>query len=78
MMRQFLTLFALVATMMAADTNAFVSQNHGFVATTQKSSSSLHMTVLTYGSKKKDFKAGSKLSAACSALGVKPRYNCKK
>ena len=76
MMRQFLTLFALVAMMVGTD--AFVSQNNAFVATTQKSSSSLQMTVLTYGNKKKDFKPGSKLSAACSALGVKPRYNCKK
>jgi hypothetical protein len=41
-------------------------------------SSTLQMTVLTYGNKKKDFKAGSPLKSACAALGVKPRYSCKK
>jgi hypothetical protein len=36
------------------------------------------MTVLTYGTKKKDFKAGSSLKSAVSALGVKPKYSCTK
>lgn len=43
-----------------------------------RSSSALSMTVLTYGNKKKNFRAGSPLKNACAALGVKPRYNCKK
>jgi hypothetical protein len=42
------------------------------------SSSVLRMTVLTYGSKKKDFKPGTPLSKAVEQLGVKPRYSCKK
>ena len=41
-------------------------------------SSALHMTVLTYNGKKKDFKAGSPLSKAVQQLGIKPRYSCKK
>ena len=44
----------------------------------QRSSSSLQMTVLSYGGKKKDFKPGSPLSKAVQQLGVKPRYSCKK
>ncbi len=40
--------------------------------------SSLQMTLLTYNGKKKDFKAGSPLSAAAAALGVKPKYSCRK
>jgi hypothetical protein len=39
---------------------------------------SLRMTVLTYGSKKKDFKPGSAMSSAMSALGVPIKYSCKK
>lgn len=39
---------------------------------------SLQMTVLSYGGKKKDFKPGSPLKSAASALGVKPKYSCKK
>jgi hypothetical protein len=39
---------------------------------------SLQMTVLTYGGKKKNFKPGSPLKSAASALGVKPKYSCKK
>ena len=38
----------------------------------------LDMTILTYGSKKKDFKAGSPMSAAMKALGVPVKYSCKK
>mmetsp|Transcript_4156 Transcript_4156/g.5448 ORF Transcript_4156/g.5448 Transcript_4156/m.5448 type:complete len:114 (+) Transcript_4156:125-466(+) len=41
-------------------------------------SSSLDMTVLAYGSKKKDFKAGSPLSTAVKQLGVPVKYSCKK
>jgi len=40
--------------------------------------SSLQMTILSYNGKKKDFKAGSPLSSAAAALGVKPKYSCKK
>jgi len=41
-------------------------------------SSSIKMTILTYGSKKKNFKAGSPLKNACANLGIKPKYSCKK
>ena len=39
---------------------------------------SLEMTVLSYGGKKKNFQAGSSLKSAVAALGVKPKYSCKK
>ncbi|GKY99320.1 hypothetical protein MPSEU_000887100 [Mayamaea pseudoterrestris] len=41
-------------------------------------STTLDMTVLTYGTKKKDFKPGSPLSSAVKALGVPVKYSCKK
>ncbi len=41
-------------------------------------SSSLHMTVLSYNGKKKNFKPGSPLSKALPAIGIRPRYSCKK
>ena len=51
----------------------------GFMVTLQKhSSSSLQMTVLSHNGKKKNFKPGSPLKNACSALGVRPKYSCKK
>jgi hypothetical protein len=40
--------------------------------------STLQMTVLSYGGKKKDFKAGSSLKSAVASLGVKPKYSCTK
>jgi ferredoxin len=40
--------------------------------------SSLHMTVLSYNGKKKDFKPGSPLKSAVASLGVKPKYSCQK
>eukprot|EP00534_Pseudo-nitzschia_fraudulenta_P003239 CAMPEP_0201116410 /NCGR_PEP_ID=MMETSP0850-20130426/706_1 /ASSEMBLY_ACC=CAM_ASM_000622 /TAXON_ID=183588 /ORGANISM="Pseudo-nitzschia fraudulenta, Strain WWA7" /LENGTH=91 /DNA_ID=CAMNT_0047380483 /DNA_START=216 /DNA_END=491 /DNA_ORIENTATION=+ len=43
-----------------------------------KTSSSLEMTILSYNGKKKNFKAGSPLSKALPAIGIKPRYSCKK
>ena len=43
-----------------------------------RSSTELKMTILTYGGKKMDFKAGSPLKAACAKLGVKPKYSCAK
>jgi hypothetical protein len=73
-MRQFLALLFSIA-LFAAGCNGFVS--HAFL-TPPRESCALHMTLLTYGSKQKDFPPGSKLSAACSSLGVKPRYSCKK
>ena len=39
---------------------------------------SLDMTVLAYGSKKKDFKEGSPMSTAVKQLGVPVKYSCKK
>jgi hypothetical protein len=41
-------------------------------------SSGLHMTILTYNGKKKNFPAGSPLSRACAQLGVPVKYSCKK
>merc|ERR1712232_214772 len=41
-------------------------------------SSSLGMTVLSNGMKKKDFKPGTPLSRALPQIGIKPRYSCKK
>lgn len=41
-------------------------------------SSSLGMTILTYNGKKKNFKAGSPLSRALPAIGIRPKYSCKK
>jgi len=76
-MRQFLALFALVALLACTGTSAFAPQQNAFVSQA-KTSTALEMTVLRYGSKKKDFKPGSPLSSACAALGVKPKYNCKK
>lgn len=55
--------------------------SNAFLAPTPPSavtkSTALEMTVLTYKGKKRDFKAGSPLKNACSALGVKPKYSCK-
>ncbi|KAL7573687.1 hypothetical protein ACA910_007730 [Epithemia clementina (nom. ined.)] len=36
------------------------------------------MTVLTYGTKKKDFKPGSPMSTAMKQLGVPVKYSCQK
>jgi uncharacterized protein (UPF0333 family) len=69
----------LVLAVVLAVSNAFVVSPSTFgVAAVSTSSSALEMTILTYGGKKKDFKAGSPLKNACSALGVKPKYSCKK
>ena len=54
-------------------TSLRVPSSHTTTATT-----ALHMTLLTYNGQKKDFKAGSPLKNACAALGVKPKYSCKK
>lgn len=50
---------------------------NGHVSTIHKSTS-LHMTVLSYNGKKKNFKAGSPLSKALPAIGIRPKYSCKK
>lgn len=52
----------------------------GWVSSTHRrpSATALHMTLLTYNGQKKDFKAGTPLKNACAALGVKPKYSCKK
>jgi hypothetical protein len=42
------------------------------------SDSKLHMTILTYKGKKKDFKAGSPLKVAVKQLGVPVKYSCNK
>uniref|UniRef100_A0A7R9WSN6 2Fe-2S ferredoxin-type domain-containing protein n=1 Tax=Craspedostauros australis TaxID=1486917 RepID=A0A7R9WSN6_9STRA len=44
----------------------------------QQSSTTLSMTILTNGNKKKNFKPGSPLKSAVAALGVKPKYSCRK
>ena len=43
-----------------------------------RGSTQLEMTVLTYGAKKRNFRAGSSLKQAANALGVKPKYSCRK
>lgn len=42
------------------------------------STSALHMTILSYKGKKKDFKAGSPLKVAVKQLGVPVKYSCNK
>lgn len=72
-MKSFMSLiFALVC--VVASVNAFTS----VAPTNFQSSTALDMTVLTYNGKKKNFRAGSPMKNAASALGVKPRYSCKK
>mmetsp|Transcript_19267 Transcript_19267/g.27774 ORF Transcript_19267/g.27774 Transcript_19267/m.27774 type:complete len:124 (+) Transcript_19267:198-569(+) len=69
----------------------FATLSDAFVVspTTQRQSSALSIfgggggggagqTKLTYKGKSKSFKPGSPLSKAVSALGVKPKYSCKK
>ena len=72
-MKSFLSLIiALVA--LAANINAFMSIS----SPSYQRTSPLEMTVLTYGAKKKNFKAGSPMKKAAAGLGIKPRYSCKK
>jgi hypothetical protein len=70
-MKSFVFVLALITILSVAD--AFVITNKPVAF-----KSCLHMTLLTYGSKKMDFKPGSPLKNACAALGVKPKYSCKK
>ncbi|KAL3791347.1 hypothetical protein ACHAWO_004971 [Cyclotella atomus] len=57
-----------------ASSDAFVSSNNS----ARRTSTSLHMTLLTAGGKKVEVPAGSPLKAACAKLGVKPKYSCNK
>jgi hypothetical protein len=72
-MKSLTVLLALAAALSITD--AFIAINKQVVAF---KSSPLQMTLLTYGSKKQDFKPGSPMKNACAALGVKPKYSCKK
>jgi hypothetical protein len=68
----YFTTFALLL-LTAASVEAFVG--HGAFAV---KSAPLHMTILTYGNKKKNFKPGSPMKSAVAQLGIKPTYSCKK
>lgn len=62
---------------------ALISSSAAFQSTSRKQyrgvkGAPLQMTVLSYNGKKKNFKAGSSLKSAVSALGVKPKYSCRK
>mmetsp|Transcript_43001 Transcript_43001/g.125019 ORF Transcript_43001/g.125019 Transcript_43001/m.125019 type:complete len:113 (+) Transcript_43001:58-396(+) len=73
-MKSFLVCLVLLAILTGS--NAFQS-THGQRKRGVRGSS-LEMTVLTYNGKKMNFKPGSSLSSAAAALGVKPKYSCKK
>mmetsp|Transcript_28003 Transcript_28003/g.80423 ORF Transcript_28003/g.80423 Transcript_28003/m.80423 type:complete len:114 (-) Transcript_28003:98-439(-) len=68
----FFACFAIIST-----SSAFVQTSSGKKHRGVKGNA-LQMTVLTYNGKKKNFKAGSPLKSAASALGVKPKYSCRK
>mmetsp|Transcript_18767 Transcript_18767/g.27748 ORF Transcript_18767/g.27748 Transcript_18767/m.27748 type:complete len:113 (+) Transcript_18767:133-471(+) len=68
-----LTLMLFVTCLLAVG-NAFSTA----FPSSRRTTSSLHMTVLTYNGKKKIFKAGTPLSKAVQQLGIKPTYSCKK
>ena len=65
----------LLAVFVLGLANAFVSHSNINVLRT---SSSLHMTILTANGQKIECKEGSPLSSACAKLGVKPKYSCKR
>ena len=73
-MNHTITLFFIA---MLAAANAFTVSTP-FTTSRLSKSTGLQMTILTYGAKKQDFKAGSPLKSACAKLGVKPKYSCKK
>ena len=84
-MNTFTKITVFVALLFSASIQAFVpsiaSQNDAFATRSlgsSQSSSALSMTVLTYKGKKVDVKEGTPLKNACSRLGVKPKYSCKK
>lgn len=79
-MKSALFLVALVLAMISS-LEAFQSRQQHRRIKGERSSrarTSLDMTVLTYGGKKRNFAAGSPLKSAASALGVKPKYSCRK
>ena len=59
-------------------TSSFPSSSTIPSSSNRSSNSQLRMTVLSYGGKKKNFKAGTPLSKALPQIGIKPRYSCKK
>mmetsp|Transcript_6375 Transcript_6375/g.18754 ORF Transcript_6375/g.18754 Transcript_6375/m.18754 type:complete len:113 (-) Transcript_6375:110-448(-) len=70
-----ISVLLLICAIVATTTNAFQ-----LVVTPSpiKPTTALQMTVLTSGGRKKDFKPGSPLKDAVAALGVKPKYSCRK
>lgn len=72
-MKSFLSLIVALFSVVAS-VHAFMPASSSSIQRTAP----LEMTVLTYNGKKKDFRAGSPMKNAASALGVKPRYSCKK
>lgn len=72
------SIYRSLAVLLAALLNveAFVSRSGDFGVS--KSKSSLQMTLLTYGNKKKDFKPGTPMKKAVAQLGIKPKYSCNK
>jgi hypothetical protein len=67
----------LLLAIFAGTTTAFQAA-HGQNKKRGVRGTSLEMTVLTYNGKKMNFKPGSSLQSAAAALGVKPKYSCKK
>jgi hypothetical protein len=65
---------ALLFAALHNNANAFLSP----CCVTKRDSSSLQMTILTYGNKKMDFKPGSPLKTAVAKFGIKPKYSCNK
>ena len=74
--KSFLLALVAVLAMLVVNTNAFTV--NGPHQSSVRQATSLDMTVLSHKGKKKDFRAGSPLKNACSALGVRPKYSCKK
>mmetsp|Transcript_49837 Transcript_49837/g.53782 ORF Transcript_49837/g.53782 Transcript_49837/m.53782 type:complete len:115 (+) Transcript_49837:155-499(+) len=72
-----LTFVAAIVALLSCENNVLAFQP-SVCCSISRTSSSLHMTVLTYNGKKKNFKAGTPLKKAVANLGVKPRYSCKK
>ena len=76
MMKLSLFLLASIAALVFGGAEAFVVQPSSFGAVrTSSTTTSLEMTVLSYNGKKKNFPAGSPLSKAVAALGIKPTYS---
>ena len=67
-----ITLFSLLFVALISNAVAFVSPS------LQTNDMSLHMTILTYGNKKKNFKPGTPLKTAVAQLGITPKYSCNK